>query len=123
MVRTSGNGRHIVGKRMSRAPSRRTHSAQRGNLLSEDKVWTEGTLRRVAPKAHLFVHGDVKTHTYKVVSGALCLYRVLVDGRRQIVEFALEGDVIGLRFCPGGNGQCPSNCRNDSAAVFPMSLF
>jgi CRP/FNR family transcriptional regulator len=46
------------------------------------------------------MEGDAKTHIYKVASGAVCLYKVLADGRRQIIEFALEGDVIGLGSAP-----------------------
>jgi CRP/FNR family transcriptional regulator len=33
---------------------------------------------------------------YRVDAGALTLYRVLTDGRRQVVGFALPGDVVGL---------------------------
>ena len=62
--------------------------------------WVGGIVRRVATKAHLFTEGDAKSHVYKVTSGAICLYRVLADGRRQVIEFALEGDVIGMGYAP-----------------------
>ncbi len=58
--------------------------------------FANASLRCIKAKAHLFTEGDVKTHVYKVLSGAACLYKVLADGRRQIVGFALEGDLIGL---------------------------
>ena len=61
-----------------------------------EQHWANGTLRRIENKGHVFTQGDVKTHVYKVACGAVCLYTVLTDGRRQIIEFALEGDVIGL---------------------------
>jgi CRP/FNR family transcriptional regulator, anaerobic regulatory protein len=63
---------------------------------SIERDWINGIVRRVEPKAHVFTEGDAKTHVYKVASGAVCLYKVLADGRRQIIEFGLEGDVIGL---------------------------
>jgi CRP/FNR family transcriptional regulator len=66
----------------------------RGRIVEGD--WASGIVRRVEAKGHLFTEGDAKTHVYKVATGAVCLYRVLSDGRRQIIEFALEGDVIGL---------------------------
>jgi CRP/FNR family transcriptional regulator, anaerobic regulatory protein len=62
--------------------------------------WVGGMVRRVATKAHLFTEGDPKSHVYRVTSGAICLYRVLTDGRRQVIEFALEGDVIGMGYAP-----------------------
>jgi CRP/FNR family transcriptional regulator len=67
---------------------------------SVESDWVDGSVRRVDAKRHLFVEGDAKTHVYKVMSGAVCLYKVLNDGRRQIIEFALEGDVIGLGSTP-----------------------
>jgi CRP/FNR family transcriptional regulator, anaerobic regulatory protein len=68
--------------------------------LNIERHWTNGIVRRVGPKAHLFTEGDAKTHVFKVASGAVCLYKVLADGRRQVIEFALEGDLIGLCSAP-----------------------
>jgi CRP/FNR family transcriptional regulator len=65
-----------------------------------EKHWVDGVLRHVASKAHLFTEGDAKTHVFKVASGAVCLYKVLADGRRQVIEFALQGDLIGLCAAP-----------------------
>ena len=69
-----------------------------GQIVEGD--WANGIVRRVEAKGHLFREGDAKSHVYKIVSGAVCLYTVLTDGRRQIIDFALEGDVIGLGFAP-----------------------
>ena len=44
----------------------------------------------------VFGEGEASRHVYKVVSGAVRTYRVLSDGRRQIVEFHTPGDVFGL---------------------------
>ena len=53
-------------------------------------------LRGIGPKYHIFTEGDPKSHVYQVVTGAVCLYKVLPDGRRQVIDFAYGGDIIGL---------------------------
>jgi CRP/FNR family transcriptional regulator len=55
-----------------------------------------GATRIVNRKEHVFFEGDVVTHIYKVEAGHVCIYRLLVDGRRQVVDFAFPGDFIGL---------------------------
>ena len=55
-----------------------------------------GTLRGVEAKEHIFTEGDKKAFVYSVVTGAVCLYKVLPDGRRQVIDFAYPGDLIGL---------------------------
>ncbi|MBS0469894.1 MAG: helix-turn-helix domain-containing protein [Proteobacteria bacterium] len=44
----------------------------------------------------IFAEGDEAEHVYKVVSGGVRLCKMLQDGRRQIVEFALPGDYFGI---------------------------
>jgi CRP/FNR family nitrogen fixation transcriptional regulator len=44
----------------------------------------------------IFGEGEPSRHVYRVVSGAVRTYRLLSDGRRQIVEFHMPGDVFGL---------------------------
>jgi CRP-like cAMP-binding protein len=55
-----------------------------------------GKLRIVGSKEHVYREGDPATHVYRVDAGHVCIYRVLPDGRRQIVNFAYPGDFIGL---------------------------
>ncbi len=57
-------------------------------------------LRGIESKDHLFTEGETKTHVYQVVTGAVCLYKVLADGRRQVIDFAYGGDMIGLGLGP-----------------------
>lgn len=45
---------------------------------------------------HLFLSGDEHTHVYQVLEGVVGLYRMLADGRRQIVSFYYPGDLIGV---------------------------
>ena len=60
----------------------------------------QGTLRGVEAKEHIFTDGDKKDFVYIVLTGAVCLYKVLPDGRRQVIDFALPGDLIGLGSGP-----------------------
>lgn len=55
-----------------------------------------GFCRDLSPREHIYFQGDHKTHVYLVDKGALSLYKILPDGRRQVIDFALPGDLIGL---------------------------
>ena len=47
-------------------------------------------------KEFLFAEGDAISHVYRIETGAIALYKVLADGRRQVMGFAYPGDIIGL---------------------------
>ena len=61
--------------------------------------------RKLSPRQHLFLQGDAQNHVYLVKSGAMCLYKLLRNGRRQIIGFKFPGELIALghdtkyRFC------------------------
>lgn len=55
-----------------------------------------GLSRDLPTAAPLYHQGDPARFVYTLVSGSLCLYRLLADGRRQITGFVLPGDFIGL---------------------------
>ena len=46
----------------------------------------------------IYGEGEPADYLYKVVSGAVCTYRVLTDGRSQVKSFYLAGDIFGLEF-------------------------
>ena len=54
--------------------------------------------RRVAAKRDLFREGDAPKFVYLVLDGWACQYRTLRDGRRQIVDFSLPGDLCDLNI-------------------------
>ena len=56
----------------------------------------QASLRRVEEKEFLFTEGDATSHVYRIETGAIALYRILADGRRQVMGFAYPGDIIGL---------------------------
>jgi CRP/FNR family transcriptional regulator len=52
--------------------------------------------RSYAPKQDVFYEGDPRRCVYQIEAGAVCLYKCMPDGRRQILDFAFPGDLIGL---------------------------
>ncbi len=57
---------------------------------------TCGTIRVLGAKEHLFRVGDRASQVYLVEAGHICTYRMMSDGRRQVIDFAYPGDIIGL---------------------------
>ena len=51
---------------------------------------------RFASKESLFTQGEPASDVFNVTGGMVRLYKLLPDGRRQIVGFALAGDFLGL---------------------------
>lgn len=52
--------------------------------------------RLIPARNHAYVQGDPKSQVYIVESGALTIYTVQSDGRRQVVDFAVPGDILGI---------------------------
>lgn len=69
-----------------------------------------GTLRIFEAKEHVFREGDAASHVYKVEIGHVCIYKMLPDGRRQVIDFAYPGDLIGL----GAMGEHANNAQATS---------
>ncbi|MFC0239568.1 transcriptional activatory protein AadR [Rhodopseudomonas telluris] len=51
---------------------------------------------RYGPKEALFSEDEVADAVYSLVEGIARLYKLLPDGRRQIIGFALPGDFLGM---------------------------
>lgn len=51
----------------------------------------------VARGAHMLSPGTVSPHLYTLLQGVMFRFRVLEDGRRQIVNYLFPGDLIGLQ--------------------------
>lgn len=64
-------------------------------------------LRRVEAKEFLFAEGDHVSCVYRIETGAIALYKVLADGRRQVMGFAYPGDIVGL----GLDEECAINAQ------------
>jgi CRP/FNR family transcriptional regulator, nitrogen fixation regulation protein len=55
-----------------------------------------GVIRRYDRKSEIIREDDPANRVFEVVSGTVCTYRMLRDGRRQIAGFYFSGDVFGL---------------------------
>jgi len=64
--------------------------------LAEDTA--EGAIRTLRANEHLFRPGDLRTHVFRVESGAICLYESGRTDRKSVVEFLFPGDFVGLGF-------------------------
>jgi CRP-like cAMP-binding protein len=72
------------------------HSNEPAADLGLSAGFGPGVLQSLKSREHLFWEGDQRKACLEVVSGAVAIYRVQSDGRRQISRFALPGDHIGL---------------------------
>ena len=61
-----------------------------------EEQFSRAPIRAIAAKEHAFAEGDSRSHLFRVESGAVCLYKVMPDGRRQVLGFAYPGDLIGF---------------------------
>lgn len=56
---------------------------------------------RVERGAQILVQGRRSPHVYTVLEGVVMRYKLLEDGRRQIVNFLFPGDLVGLQAAMG----------------------
>lgn len=55
-----------------------------------------GTMQRLQPEQAAFHEGDPAKRVFMVTQGALKLYALLADGRRQVTGFMFPGDFLGV---------------------------
>src|SRR5262249_62423929 len=78
-------------------PTERTPIAKPGATHDlDDSIDLMGAPMSFARNAEIYGEGEPADYLYKVVSGTVRTYKVLADGRRQIGEFYLPGDMFGL---------------------------
>jgi CRP-like cAMP-binding protein len=70
----------------------------RSALALSDSFDVPKNTLRFAPHENLFLQGDQPTGVLQVVSGTVILYKLMADGRRQIQDFASNGDFLALTF-------------------------
>lgn len=64
--------------------------------VSLDERLSQAAVRRLAAKEHVFCEGDARDYVFRIEDGVIAIYKTLPDGRRQIIDFAYPGDLIGL---------------------------
>jgi CRP/FNR family transcriptional regulator, anaerobic regulatory protein len=74
-------------------PAFRRFSAEELAFISEFK---SGEMN-AEPATTLYLEGTNSAHLYTLLSGWAFRYKLLPDGRRQILNFALPGDFLGLQ--------------------------
>ena len=57
-----------------------------------------GTVSHFSRNNTIFSEGENAEYSYRVVTGAVRLSKMMPDGRRQIAEFALPGDFFGINW-------------------------
>ena len=71
-------------------------TSQRSGLEALDEKLAHAPIKKIGAREHLFLEGDVKTHVYKVEVGTVLIYKILPDAKRQVIDIAFPGDLIGL---------------------------
>src|SRR6516164_10556221 len=61
-----------------------------------DVIEVMGTVMPFARDSEIYGESEPAEYLYKVISGTVRTYKVLVDGRRQIGAFHLPGDIFGF---------------------------
>lgn len=57
---------------------------------------TQQQIRLVGAHSNIFSEGDDAEFVYEILDGVVACYRLLSDGRRQVISFCFPGDLIGL---------------------------
>ncbi|MBI3701615.1 MAG: helix-turn-helix domain-containing protein [Afipia sp.] len=85
--------------------------------ISDDRLETVGTLMSYGRDEEIFGEGEVSARFYKVMSGSVRTYKILDDGRRQIVGFHLPGDFFGLEAGDRHTLSAEALCETNAIAM------
>jgi CRP/FNR family transcriptional regulator, nitrogen fixation regulation protein len=78
------------------ATTRQAHTLLPRDRAPEDVVEFMGTNMPFARNTEIYGENEPADYLYKVISGTVRTYKILVDGRRQIGAFHITSDVFGL---------------------------
>jgi CRP/FNR family nitrogen fixation transcriptional regulator len=73
--------------------------------------------------AEIFGEGEAADFVYRVVSGAVRTYKLLSDGRRQIGDFHLAGDLFGLEAGEDHRLSAEAICKCEVLVFRRSALF
>jgi CRP-like cAMP-binding protein len=87
-----------IQTRSSRQPAGRhvPSGASTGSHPLAEAIDLMGAPMTFTRNGEIYGEGEPADYVYRVVSGAVRTYKVLDDGRRQIGDFYLPGDIFGL---------------------------
>jgi CRP/FNR family nitrogen fixation transcriptional regulator len=80
-----------------------------------DPLGVEGVRLTFTRNEEIFGEGETAGSIYRVLKGVVRTYRILADGRRQIAEFFLPGDVFGLEA--GGEHRASAEAVTDCEVI------
>ena len=83
-------------RNVSVKPARQSRQATGADGTSAGTIELMGARMSFPRNAEIYGENEPADYLYKVVSGTVRTYKVLVDGRRQIGAFYLPGDMFGL---------------------------
>lgn len=69
------------------------------SALKDNEIWEMSTIvssLELSPGDPLFDEGEPAEHVFNVTAGAVKIYKLLADGRRQMTGFLFPGDFLGL---------------------------
>lgn len=96
-------------------------SAGSANPVADIARQYSSSVRLVPAGTELMTEGDLSGHLFVVLDGWMFLHRILMDGRRQILDFALPGAVLGYRASPLTPFACSVEAvTNAEVAVIPL---
>ena len=93
-------------------------------LEAEELAALDKLARHVSFEKHqtIFAQGEASHSVFNITSGSVRLFKLLPDGRRQIVGFALPGDFLGLSLSER-NAFSAETLSIASACQFPRAAF
>jgi CRP/FNR family nitrogen fixation transcriptional regulator len=108
------NAKLALATTYSAAPPYIEHNTKTSisEVASQRKI---GAVVNFARGKTIFGDGEDSDYFYKIVEGAVRLSKVMLDGRRQIAEFALPGDMFGF--------ECGNNYALTAEAVTPIVVI
>ncbi|MCB1496286.1 MAG: helix-turn-helix domain-containing protein [Bauldia sp.] len=87
--------KHILDQEVGRFSQTRPRAE---SVPLADAFASVGVSVRYARNSEIYGEGEPVDNVYRVVSGAVRTYKLLSDGRRQIGDFHIQGDVFGLEI-------------------------
>ena len=99
----------------STSNSERRGKAALGSDALFEAIELQGATLPFGRNAEIFGESEPADYVYKVLSGAVRTYRVLNDGRRQISDFYLPGDIFGLEL--GDEHSCSAEAIASSTVL------
>jgi len=98
-------------------PARDAHIRSGASGLRSPRVPAAGRELHLAPRTVIFLEGEEAESVFQVITGVVMLYKLLPDGRRQIVEVLGDGDVFGFSPAPA------RNCTAETLAATKCAAF